>query len=321
MSPEYGYFVRELVGSDCFSTGTWDALLAAYSSAQRAVALWGQCAHIPVRLLAIHKEYDYQPCELPPAEMVFSDELDEAEFAECMLDRLERMTGKSINCMSLAVDVTAFMRPELICLVVGLKRRGAVKVDFFYSEPVRYRSKGWTTFSSGVSEVRQVRGCEGLHDPMVPEELLVIGTGYDDVLMRLVALEKPRASKALVLGFPSLAPDMYQENVWRVSRTEEELGGDRSLLDELLAPASDPFETATIISEYISRIRDQKGHVNVYLSPLGTKPQVLGFALYFAMECLDAHTATSMLLPISTHYERITGDRVSRTWRYQVEFK
>lgn len=323
MNTKYGYFVRELVRPESLTYLGWDVFLAAFSSARRSVSLWEQVSSIPCRMLLIHKEYAYDRSELPPGEHLHSDGLDEAEFIDNVVTALEQQTGKSISGISLAIDITAFMRPELIYLVVMLRKSGIKSVDFFYSEPARYRRKLWTTFSSGsVSEVRQIRGCEGLHDPANANDLLVIGTGYDDMMMSLVAAEKPRAKKALLYGFPSLASDMYQENVWRVSRSEEEIGGggDDSFVDRLFAPASDPFETATVVSECVTQARKLSDIENVYLSPLGTKAQVLGFALYYAMECLGSDVATSVLLPFSSAYDRVTGEGVGRTWRYRVEF-
>jgi hypothetical protein len=58
---------------------------------------------------------------------------------------------------------------------------------------------------------------------------------------------------------------------------------------------------------------------NLYLSPLATKAQVLGFALYY-FSALDSKPA-SVIYPFSDRYERETTKGISRVWKYTVDLE
>ena len=320
---DYKYFQREVIAPSDFGAMRWDAVVIAYNSSTRVIALW-EAAESAFRVWANHAEYCFDAQDLPDGGIVVnSSGKNESEFAELIIAAIINGTGRQLPDLRLAVDLTGFMRPELVCLVQKLKLAGATIVDFLYAEPMRYRQKGWTKFSRGnVREVRQVMICEGIHDLDTDADVLLIGTGYDDLLMKAVAEHKPHSNKLLLFGFPSLALDMYQENVWRVSHAEEALGSSvAARQDHLFAPANDPFVTAEVVSRAVRRAVESDGAKNIYLSPLGTKVQVFGFALYFAVECLDKNRPISILLPFADGYEQKTSEGVSRTWRYIVDLR
>ena len=320
---DYTLFSRCEMSHEKISGNSWDVFVSAYNSSPRVSALW-QAVNSSKRIWAVHREYGYASAEMPTGgDVVTSVGMsDEAEFVMSILDVVKSACKGDIAQSTIAFDITGFMRAELMFLVRALKDSGAANVDFFYSEPSRYSHKGWTQFSDGdVLDVRQVIGCEGLHDVEASNDLLVIGTGYDDALMASVAEHKPHSRKALVLGLPSLLPDMYQENVWRVSQAAESIGfGFSSAPSEHYAPANDPFVTATVVSELVCSAKSRDGVKNVYLSPLGTKAQVLGFAIYFATECAGSNGSTSAILPVVKGYARGTSEGVGRVWKYSVPF-
>jgi hypothetical protein len=139
--------------------------------------------------------------------------------------------------------------------------------------------------------------------------------GYDDELVRRVAESKEDAKKIQMYGLPSLGADMYQESVLRSFKASEALG---PWWDErCFAPANDPFATANVLQERVRQEIAGQGLTNLYLAALGTKPQVLGFALYYATE--RRPTATSIIFPFTGGYEQETSKGVARTWLYNVE--
>ena len=108
---------------------------------------------------------------------------------------------------------------------------------------------------------------------------------------------------------------MYQESVLRSFKASEALG---PWWDErCFAPANDPFATANVLQERVRQEIAGQGLTNLYLAALGTKPQVLGFALYYATE--RRPTATSIIFPFTGGYEQETSKGVARTWLYNVE--
>jgi hypothetical protein len=148
--------------------------------------------------------------------------------------------------------------------------------------------------------------------------VLIIGAGYDDKLIAEIAEHKDQASKIQVFGLPSLRADMYQENVLRAHRAESAVGTpihhDSS---SFFAPANDPFVTAAVLQEIVNGLRQRERITNLYLSPLATKAQLLGFSLYYLAECRNA--AVSMLFPFCAAYARETTKGLTRIWKYTVE--
>ena len=166
----------------------------------------------------------------------------------------QRMTVIENTNKRICIDATGFMRPHLLFLLHLMVEKGIRKFDILYSEPKYYKHKDQTAFSGKhVDQVRQIVGFEGVSDTSGDRDILVIGAGYETHLIEEIAENKDRARKVVILGLPSLRADMYQQNAWRTWLAEDALDGAKS--QRWFAPASDPFATATILSERIYRER------------------------------------------------------------------
>lgn len=322
---DYTLLPREVVDSS-FWKRQWDVAVLAYNSSPRVLELAKKIFATHV-IWVVHREYQYDSSEIKfPVHgnsIVADDTDDEASLMQKLLDQIDGIASAD-GGKSIVVDITGFMRAHLVVLVQLFAARGIRAVDFLYSDPVRYKRKSATSFGvARASSTRQVRGCEGEHEAASGNDLLIIGAGYDHDMMKEVAEQKRHAQTALVLGFPSLAADMYQESVLRITEAEEELrqglAGDRSKI--YYAPASDPFVTASVLRSIVDRERTYRKTRSFYLSPLGTKPQVLGFAVFFAYERQWLDNAISVLLPEIRSYERDTSQGIGRVWHYAVPFQ
>jgi hypothetical protein len=81
------------------------------------------------------------------------------------------------------------------------------------------------------------------------------------------------------------------------------------------APAFDPFVTAQIINEIIE---ENPNSTNIYLSPLSTKPQTVGMALFYITNYNKL--PISIVFPYSKTYTSKHAEGIKRTWKYTVEF-
>ena len=291
----------------------WDIFISAYTAAERVKRVYEKVSASSKHWL-VFPEYRFKKEEHPADGFAFSGS-DEAEYVKTFWDRsIGDIKGKS-----LAIDITGFIRPYLIFLTRWLSERGIQRFDALYTEPVIYAKREQTRFSDEVVvEVRQIAGFEGTHNPDTSNDYLIIGAGYDDQLIAQVAENKEFSKKIQLFGLPSLRADMYQENVLRAHRAEEAVG--RSTADvssSYFAPANDPFVTASTLREIVNRLHARKGITNLYLSPLATKPQVLGFALYYLTE--RQKTATSLIFPFCEAYNQETATGLSRIMKYTVE--
>ena len=144
-------------------------------------------------------------------------------------------------------------------------------------------------------------------------DLLILGVGYETPLVREVARAKESAMKVQILGLPPLQLDFYQDNVLRASKAAEDLG-DAAMGEPVFAPASDPFVTASVLSE----VARKRAYHSLYLSPLATKAQALGFSLFYLYECEER--PVSIIYPYRDRQAKASGEGTGRIWRYEVEF-
>ena len=312
---EYLLFYKTRLPIDRKWTRTWDIFISAFNSSARV----GEVAS-RVRAKERHwlmlPEYGYAPAEQPIPGRVFANPAEsEADYLREFLTQL----GDGIAEKRVVVDITGFVGHYVIALMDAFQRTGVATVDVIYAEPGRYLKSERTRFSDeAVIDVRQVAGFEGVHTPDTTNDLLVVAVGYDYRLVAEVASSKEHAKKVQVFGLPSLRPDMYQESLLRASKVAEAMGPDAADPHHFRhAPAHDPFVTASVVSAVVREHRKQYPHANVYLSPLSTKAQALGFALFYLRECRS--TATSVLYPFCKSYARETSEGLSGAWLFRVE--
>jgi hypothetical protein len=296
----------------------WDLFISAFNLTDRVRGVFDKVL-ASKKYWIIHNEYSYETSELPGEEKYQSASEEEGPYINGLIDENEAGLCRPLSGLAICVDITGFMRPHLLYLTLLLFHKGVRKFDVLYSEPQRYSKKENTTFSEGTIHVRQVDGYMGLNSTAPHGDFLIIGSGYDDRLIKAVANEKDKADKVQIFGLPSLRADMYQENVLKAAFAAEAIGYNKIFPEEsFFAPANDPFVTATTVSEIVS-IRKERGPIaNLYLSPLATKPQALGFALFYIGECISSNV--SILFPVSKRYSKETSTGIQRVWRYTIEF-
>jgi hypothetical protein len=291
----------------------WDIFISAYTAAERVRDVYEK-APAQSKHWLLFPEYGFTAGNYPSG--AFNSSVrEEAEYIKSFWSQ----SVGDIGSRTIAVDITGFIRPYLIFLTRWLAGCGVRRFDALYTEPVIYGDREETKFSDEVvEEVRQIAGFEGTHSPDTSNDYLIIGAGYDHQLIAQVAENKEFSKKVQIFGLPSLRADMYQENVLRAYKAEEAVG--RDTVDEsssYFAPANDPFVTASTLQDIVARINARKPVTNLYISPLATKPQVLGFALYFLTE--RRNTATSLIFPFCRSYNPETTKGISRIWKYTVE--
>jgi len=229
---------------------------------------------------------------------------------ECFIELFDKISLDKTS--KICIDITGFIRPHLIFFIVYLYRIGIKKIEFLYSEPQHYVNAEETTFSGFIDEVKIIEGCSALVNlSNVEDDLLIIAAGYDDKLIAKVSQEKSKIkSKYYILGFPSLQADMYQESILKIFQAKESIG---QRIDKF-ASAFDPFVTAQTINEIVQSNPD---HSNIYLSPLSTKPQTLGIALYYLW--FFQEKSLNIIFPYSNTYLPKTATGIKKTWKYTFE--
>jgi hypothetical protein len=314
MAIDYTLFYREQYKniSEFSRSNSWNLFISAYNNSDRVRHIFDSVNSDNKHWLIL-PEYGYRTDEYPNGDVfAFPELLTESDFI------LQYINSSHVDLsnISFCIDITGFMRSHLIFLIKFLKDIGIKKFDAIYTDPMMYGEKEKTSFTiDAVEEVRQIIGCEGIANPDMSNDILIIGSGYDNKLISNVAERKDKARKIQLFGFPSLKADMYQENLLRANKAEDSLGGARTL--SLFAPANDPFVTASVLSDFVNSENRIKQISNLYLSPLSTKAQTLGFVLYYVWECIEKNA--SIIFPFTNTYNRETTIGVSKIWKYTLE--
>lgn len=293
---------------------SWDIFISAFVPVERVLHVFTK-ANAREKRWIVFPEYGLARSDYPPEASFDAVYIDEAEFIAAFWDTLPQGAEQLRIC----IDITGFIRPYLIFLIRWLCEKGIRQFDAMYSEPQQYERREMTEFSGEiVKEVRQVALCEGIHTTDNTRDLLVIGSGYEDNLIAHVSENKAKATKLQLIGFPSLRADMYQENILRVHRADESLGGTmHGEVRSFFAPANDPFVAACTLHDVVDEWKGKNGISNLYLCPLSTKAHVLGFTLFFLTECRGL--PVSIIFPFAERYSKNTSKGVARIWKYTVE--
>jgi hypothetical protein len=308
---DYTICYREqlVTGAPYFSSQSFDLFCAALTDDERGRILFDKIQATQKRWVIL-PEYGFSGGEIPAESYAPAHTSDEADLITGFLD-----TSGIQPSSRVCVDITGFLAPYLLFLLRALAARGIMSLELLYSEPGRYLDSEETQFSSeNVHSVRQVYGYEGPHSADTSKDILILGAGYDHQLLKIVASTKEGARAIQLFGLPALRPDMYQQNILRASRAADALGrppGEHP--DNLLLPAHDPFTTATILSQLV----EERLFTNIYLCPLSTKPQVVGFAIFYINECMDK--PISILYPFCSSFPKKTSVGVGRIWAYTAE--
>ncbi|MGI4830436.1 MAG: hypothetical protein ACRYFU_19880 [Janthinobacterium lividum] len=290
--------------------GHYDIFIAAYTEDDRARQIYDNVESTR-KVWIILPEYQFSGT-LPVEERLEAGEAtNEAEFFSDLVQQLGLRAG-----IRLAIDISGLLAPYLLFLIRRLTALGIVNIDVLYAEPARYIEREETQFSDEiVSEVRQVFGYQGAHTTDTNADVLIVGCGYDHQLLKSVAEAKEGCRTIQMFGLPALKPDMYQQNILRAMRASESMGrGAGEHPNNHFVPAHDPFRVAT----FLSTLHSKEKFTNLYLCPLATKPQILGFGLFYVTECVSE--PVSILYPICNSFPARTSTGVGRIWRYCTEF-
>lgn len=312
---DYTLFYRRSINIDRIPQETehFDLFVSAFNPSDRITKVFDKiCAERKVWL--IQPEYQFTGIDLPQDfELVQPTSINEIDQINDLLNHIGSIEG-----LKICVDVTGFMRHTLLFLTAKLDFLGVRSFEAVYSEPMFYTRQEDTIFSTKTTGVtRPVSGMAGSTNTN-GKDFLIIAVGYDHSLVSEVTNHKDNSIVYPLFGFPSLSPDMYQQSAIRSAESGEVTLQTSWTTNRRFAPANDPFSTARSISEIVADIDKKDPLANIYLSPLSTKIQTLGFAIFW---CLEGRKrgATTVLIPECSTYSRETSSGLKRLWTFTVE--
>lgn len=300
---EYEDFYRENI-KETIVNEVCDIFISAYNRSDRISYVYNKVTAGDKKYL-LFDEYDFDNINHPYERISNNNDL--IKFFSALY------TNKTI-----LIDITGFIRPYLINLINILREIKFKEVGFIYSEPNKYIQAEDTDFSMGELDVKPIDGFANESGSINDKnKILIIGAGFDlDLFNACVDKYKIIQNKKLLIGFPSLRPDMYQQNLLQIHELKN-----YTAQNFIYAPASNPFITAKTINNTVEEFKKAQSvqEVGVYLAPLSTKAQVLGFALY-AIKNSNSEDEITIFFPHSTKYSQETSEGIARIWKYKIDF-
>ncbi|MBN8891039.1 MAG: hypothetical protein J0H91_12195 [Rhodospirillales bacterium] len=291
---------------------SWDLFISAYNNSQRVQTVFSR---VPAarRSWWVIPEYGYGLTDLALLENPVV--IARGSEAQVVKAGLAGSRFDPTRDQRLCIDITGLMRPHILFLMAHLQDIGVTQFDLLYTEPAQYSRRVETRFSIGEDvRVVSVEGFVGTHDPDTSGDLLVVGIGYDHHLISHAIQAKENARVVELHSFPSLSADMYHESILRLDRVSSERS---RVSDEVeYSSANDPFVVAAALASALRVAATRRRVTNIYLSPLATKPQAVGFGLHYLRRMRG--TATSIIYPLHLSYDKETSTGVGRSWIYPV---
>ncbi|MBN8807021.1 MAG: hypothetical protein J0I47_02100 [Sphingomonas sp.] len=290
----------------------WDLVISAYNESARVQKVFEK---LTARRNAwwVIPEYGYRPDEI--SHLSNAHLLDAGTEAEVVIQGMEACGYDPETDRRLCVDITGLMRPQILYLMAWLRSKGVREYDLLYTEPEQYARKADTRFSMGEDvQVRSVSGYIGAHDNDMSGDILILGVGYDHHLISHVLRVKESARPVQLHSFPSLSADMYHESLLRLDRIWSERP--RAAGDDFYTSANDPYVVAGSLLDALGGLNGQRKLTNLYLAPLATKPQAVGFGLFYLRNLVG--DAASIIFPNCSSYHRETTKGVGRSWIYPI---
>lgn len=290
----------------------WDLFVSAYNDSMRVRAVYDRVPAVE-RHWWVMPEYRYEREELP--DIAASSFLADGDEATIINAGLEAVGFDRSRHSRLLFDITGMMRPHILFLMAHLADIGVTSFDLLYTEPEQYALKADTVFSIGEDvRVVTVNGYVGAHDTDTSGDVLVVGIGYDHHLISQALQAKEGARVVQLHSFPSLSADMYHESILRFDKVQSEQP--RSGDEIYYSSANDPFVTAASIESAVYSAGRHQRITNLYMTPLATKPQAVGFGLHYLRQLRGA--PASIIYPSSPNYTRETTTGVGRSWIYPI---
>jgi hypothetical protein len=310
----FDYFYREECPLTSLKDKQWDFFVSAWDGSERVRQVF-DAVRADVKLWIIHPEYGIATIDLPDEDKLIA----QTDPAEGMTSLIQHLKGLGADANSrICVDITGMMRPQIAVLTRLLKFNGIEKFDAIYSQPDSYSGRENTKFSSGVvAGVQEIVGFEGINSPAA-HEVLIVAPGFDDVLLREVFSHKERATRVQIFGLPSLQPDMYQHNVLKAYGIDTPLP-EETAHTRRFASASDPFAMASELSSIVGWFSRTQPKTRFYISPLATKAQMLGAALFHMTKPVDV--AASIIYPVVSAHTPGTSTGIAKLSINTIDFQ
>ncbi len=213
--------------------------------------------------------------------------------------------GVGLADKNISVDITTFTKQYLLVLLKYLEKQHPRSVRLLYTEPEDYAVKWDRPLSCGLIDIVSVPTYGG-RSYTEKENLLILILGYEGDRAYGIWERLSPHKTVVIVGRPSY------KNLWegRVEQFNSKLLAKLPSESTIYSPTLDPFQVKKDIDTLVER---HSTKFNIAISPLGSKPQVIGCYLSLA-----AHAEVQVIYAIPKyHEEEYFSKRTGRMWEYR----
>lgn len=254
----------------------YDILLSGYDGCERTTHIF-ELINAKVKYWLIFPQYNCK--ELPNNGInLISDKMDESGY---ILDIFSQIDNNHLDKSKICIDCTGILIPHLMFLLMHLQSKNIRKFDVVYTAPSYYQKEENTIFSEIISAPRSIAGYE-MNCKVNEPEYLIMFAGFNNDLIKSVALSKENSEeKHIIIGFPPLEADMYQQNLLQLHKSKEIIG--EKGITYYKISSFDPFVAAERLEKIVKQIEEMhRGNIGaINISPLATKISAVATALVF----------------------------------------
>jgi len=194
----------------------------------------------------------------------------------------------------ITIDMSTFTKDLLINLIMYLINFTSMKkLRLLYTIPKRYASAGEGWLSSGIKSIHIPPLSWNAWSP-VKDNLLIVILGFEEI-----------RAWSLIERFSTDRCWLFTTNPGSKAKWNNYCGEyNKRLINKKLPigniPALNPFDIAKTLSTFITNESFQK--YNIFLCPLGTKPQVVGILYLITMKSLPLNLLTTTAISHNIPY-------------------
>lgn len=285
----------------------------------RGESIEGACRRRGTRSVALlFRDYlvDYSPLQ---RRQLADNRWDVVDVEDCESSQFVRLLREILAEVDVSdpvlIDITGLPMPALAMLVRILLEKNIQNVTWIYAEPHQYLGGASTEFATGLQSVSPLRGFAAQPEDG-DEGAFVVLAGYDSAALRAVAdYRKGAKPRYLVIPFPPLQAQMYQEGILRIQEVRDSLlvdAGDNAR--GVRVPAFDAWGTVEALASLFGR---SDGRV-FSVAPLSTKPQTLGVFLWWSRLSPEQRAQVSIIAPRYARLQFRVSEGTGRIWKYRL---
>lgn len=306
---KYSYFYKQ---EWCADDREYDVFLSGYDGCERTNTIFKQ-TKAKSKYWLLFPQYQCDSSPEDGEEVLKSDKYEESDYIIEVISQIEEQFNPQ---MKLCIDCSGMLIPHLMFLLMHLQSLNIRNFEVIYSSPLFYQQEEDTIFGDIVETPRSIDGYE-INCKVNAPEYVIMFAGYNEELVRNVALAKGSAiEKHIIIGFPPIEADMYQQSMIQLHKSSEILGEKGIIYHK--ASAYDPLVVAEKLEKILRGIEkkycEKIGAINI--APLSTKACAVAAAIVYMY---NQQSSLRIIYPPTKKYYTRQAVGIGKSYVYTLE--